>query len=137
VILRACTVCGKPSPESYCTEHKPAPWEGSRRRELVTLSGSAEQARAKRILKRFLYCCHVCGKVGADQVDHVIPVGEGGADEDWNLAPIHAEPCHRRKTAAEAVRARARGGTRPPNRIANGVGRGAAGARRSSSLGEL
>jgi 5-methylcytosine-specific restriction endonuclease McrA len=51
--------------------------------------------------------CHVCDRPGADQVDHVVPLAEGGADEDWNLAPIHSEPCHRRKTAAEAKRARA------------------------------
>jgi 5-methylcytosine-specific restriction protein A len=51
--------------------------------------------------------CRVCDQLGADQVDHVVPLGEGGADEDWNLASIHAEPCHREKTAAEARRARA------------------------------
>lgn len=95
------------SPESYCAEHKPKPWATSRRKEQVTLSGSAEQARRKRILERYLYCCHVCGRTGADQVDHRIPLSEGGADEDWNLAPIHAEPCHRLKTQAEARRARA------------------------------
>jgi 5-methylcytosine-specific restriction endonuclease McrA len=106
-ILRACIVCAKPTPENYCPEHKPKPWSTSTRRDKVTLSGSAEQARRKRILERYLYCCHVCGKVGADQVDHRISLGEGGADEDWNLAPIHAEPCHREKTAAEARRARA------------------------------
>jgi 5-methylcytosine-specific restriction protein A len=90
-VLRSCVRCGKPSKESYCRK----------------LSGSSEQARRKRILERYFYCCHVCGEGGADQVDHRIPLGEGGADEDWNLAPIHAEPCHREKTAAEARRARA------------------------------
>jgi 5-methylcytosine-specific restriction enzyme A len=106
MILRASVRCAPPSTESYCPDHKPKPWAGSRRRERVTLSGSAEQARRKRILEQYLYCCHVCGKPGADQVDHRIPLGEGGADEDWNLAPIHSEPCHREKTAAEARRAR-------------------------------
>jgi hypothetical protein len=72
----------------------------------VTVSGSAEQVRRKRILEHYRFCCHVCGKPGADLVGHRIPLAEGGADEDWNLAPIHAEPCHREKTAAEALRAR-------------------------------
>jgi 5-methylcytosine-specific restriction protein A len=106
-VLRACVRCGRPSRESYCTKHKPKPWATSRRKEPVGLSGSAEQARRERILERYLYCCHVCGKTGADEVDHRIPLGEGAADEDWNLAPIHSEPCHREKTAAEARRARA------------------------------
>ena len=105
-VLRACVTCGKPSPESYCSAHKPKPWATSTRRDHVKLSGSAEQARAKRILERYLGCCHACGRVGADQIDHVVPLAEGGVDEEWNLAPIHAEPCHRDKTATEARRAR-------------------------------
>jgi 5-methylcytosine-specific restriction protein A len=104
-VLRSCVRCGRPSPESYCSEHKPKPWATSTRKARVTLSGSAEQARAKRILERYLHCCHWCGKAGADEVDHVVALGEGGADEEWNLAPIHAE-CHREKTRREAARAR-------------------------------
>ena len=105
-VLRSCVTCGKPSPESYCAEHKPKPWQGKRKGRL-TVSGWEEQRRAKRVLKRLLYCCHVCGRLGADEVDHVVALAEGGADDESNLAPIHAEPCHRVKTAAEARRARA------------------------------
>lgn len=106
-ILRACVKCGLPSPESYCPDCKPKAWATSTRKQRVTISGGAEQARRKRILKRDMGACHVCDQLGADQVDHVIPLAEGGADEEWNLASIHAEPCHREKTAAEARRARA------------------------------
>jgi 5-methylcytosine-specific restriction endonuclease McrA len=106
-ILRACVRCGRPSKGSYCAECKPKPWATSTRKSKVKLSGSAEQTRRKRILARDMGVCHVCDGFGADQVDHVIPLGEGGADEDWNLASIHAEPCHRVKTVAEARRARA------------------------------
>jgi 5-methylcytosine-specific restriction enzyme A len=108
-VLRACVRCGKPSSESYCPEHKPVPWATSTRRQRVKLSGSAEQARAKCILERFLYACHWCGNGGADEVDHVVALGEGGSDEESNLAPIHAE-CHRQKTQEEAQRARERRG---------------------------
>jgi 5-methylcytosine-specific restriction protein A len=46
-------------------------------------------------------------QAGADQVDHVIPLSQGGADSVDNLAVIHADPCHREKTQAESRRARA------------------------------
>jgi 5-methylcytosine-specific restriction endonuclease McrA len=105
-VLRACVKCGKPSAESYCSEHKPVPWATSTRRQRVKVSGSVEQVRAKRIIARYLTACHECGKAGADQGDHVVPLAEGGPDDESNIAPIHAEPCHRAKTAAEAKRAR-------------------------------
>lgn len=105
-VLRACATCGRPSPESYCPDHTPKPWATSTRRDRVRLSGSAEQARAKRVIEKYLTACHVCGKAGADQVDHVIPLAEGGPDDESNQLPIHAEPCHREKTEAEARSAR-------------------------------
>jgi 5-methylcytosine-specific restriction protein A len=52
--------------------------------------------------------CHVCGHGGADEVDHVVPLAEGGLDHVSNLAPIHKRPCHQTKTQAEAQRARSR-----------------------------
>lgn len=59
-------------------------------------------------MARYRGICHVCGKPGADQVDDVIPLAEGGPPTEANKRPIHAEPCHRLKTAAEAARARNR-----------------------------
>jgi 5-methylcytosine-specific restriction enzyme A len=107
VILRACTICGKLSEQGRCPKHRPKPWEGSRRREKVTLSGSAQQKRSRWILERDDTICHVCGHAGAREVDHVTPIAEGGADDESNLRPIH-EDCHRRKTAREAARGRGR-----------------------------
>lgn len=54
------------------------------------------------MLRRDHGVCYVCHRAGADQVDHVVPVSQGGSDEDDNLAAIHSQPCHARKTAAEA-----------------------------------
>lgn len=113
MIMRACISCGKPSPASYCEAHKPKPWATSTRSHKVTIPRSQETARRDRILKRYLDTCHVCGKREADQVDHVVPLGEGGADDETNLAPIHAVPCHRLKTAAESARSKARSSRGP------------------------
>jgi 5-methylcytosine-specific restriction enzyme A len=111
--------CPELTRDGRCEQHKRKAWEGSTRSQHQTISGSANQKRRRRILEALLYTCHVCGKTGADQVDHVVPLGEGGADEDYNLAPIHAEPCHREKTADEARRARVGGA---PGSTSRGTG---------------
>jgi 5-methylcytosine-specific restriction protein A len=105
VILRSCVKCGRPAKGSYCEEHEPKPWQTSRRKERRQVSGWEEQRRARRVLERYMHCCWRCGRLGATQVDHVVPLAEGGADDESNLAPIH-ESCHRQKTQAEARRAR-------------------------------
>lgn len=65
-----------------------------------------------RILIRDNYVCYICGKPGADEVDHVIPAVRGGSEDDENLAAAHGA-CHHRKTGSQS-----RGGTRarPPER---------------------
>ena len=106
-VLRACVRCGVPTEGSYCPEHKPKPWATSRRRQRLTVSGWEEQRRAKRVLARYMGACHFCGRSNppADQVDHVVPLAQGGADDEGNLAPIHSA-CHVEKTRAEAKGAR-------------------------------
>ena len=48
--------------------------------------------------------CSASGRVRiAHEVDHVVPVWEGGGDERTNLQAINRD-CHARKTAAEAAR---------------------------------
>lgn len=96
--------CGKYQP---CPVHGPKPYETSTRRE-STASGWQQSRDKEYVLYRDSTVCHVCGRPGATIVDHVIPVGEGGADTVENKAPIHAEPCHRLKTAEEARRGRER-----------------------------
>jgi 5-methylcytosine-specific restriction protein A len=56
----------------------------------------------KRVLRRDQGICYVCGRPGANQVDHIVPVSMGGGEEDANLAAIHERPCHAAKTSREA-----------------------------------
>lgn len=52
---------------------------------------SAQSARMKRI---------------ATEVDHIIPLSQGGTDDDSNLMAIAGYPCHARKTARESAASR-------------------------------
>ena len=104
-VLRACVKCGIPSTGSYCPEHQPKPWATSTRKQRLKVSSSEERRRAKRVMARYLGACHWCGNPGATQIDHVVPLAEGGPDDETNLLPIH-DHCHREKTQAEARRAR-------------------------------
>lgn len=95
-VLRACVRCGRPAKESFCTKHKPKPWAGSRRRKLMGLSGGAWETLRQRVLARDMGCCYLCDNLGADQVDHLVEVADGGTNHLTNLASCHA-PCHERK----------------------------------------
>jgi 5-methylcytosine-specific restriction enzyme A len=50
--------------------------------------------------------CHICGSriiVGERwEVEHVLPLAQGGEDDDTNTRPAHAK-CHRVKTAKDAA----------------------------------
>ncbi|WP_254400745.1 HNH endonuclease [Streptomyces sp. AC555_RSS877] len=80
-------------------------------------SGTMRALKAK-VTARDNGCCYVCGGEDADELEHKIPVSQGGAARDLNnLGLIHSEPCHREKTAREAAegsrRARAKRNERP------------------------
>ncbi|MGE8516697.1 MAG: HNH endonuclease [Alcaligenes nematophilus] len=53
--------------------------------------------------------CETCQALGsplpADEVDHVIPISQGGTDAHDNLRAINAD-CHRKKSQREALAAR-------------------------------
>ena len=97
-ILRACATCGRPSPGNYCSEHRPKPWATSKRRERMGLSGGAWATVRRRVLARDQGVCYLCdrGDPPADEVDHLVPVAEGGTSRTDNLASCHAS-CHARK----------------------------------------
>jgi 5-methylcytosine-specific restriction enzyme A len=77
-------------------------WDDSTRSARLPANWPAIRAR---VLRRDRGICHVCGRPGADQVDHLVA---GDDHSDANLAAIHDRPCHRRKSSAEGNDARAR-----------------------------
>ena len=70
------------------------------------LSGKRLQQRRQRILGRQPLCvdCEKAGRVTlAQELDHEVPLWEGGADTEDNCAP-RCIACHKAKTAREARR---------------------------------
>lgn len=59
----------------------------------------------RRILLRDGFACQCCGIVRRDnEVDHIVPLEQGGSNDDSNLQTLCGGPdgCHTRKTASEA-----------------------------------
>lgn len=70
------------------------------------ITGRALQGIRRRYLQQHPLCmrCVARGTVSAaTQIDHVIPLWEGGADADCNRQGL-CDPCHADKTATECAR---------------------------------
>jgi hypothetical protein len=99
--------------------------------------GSAEDARTKsaawmrmrrHVVTRDNGLCWICGQGGADSADHVVPLSQGGTDNEENLAAVHhnVQPrCNRVRGSASVEVARQR--LRRKGVMA-GVGAGAGGS---------
>lgn len=77
------------------------PYENSRTaRQRIT--GRKLQERNKRIKERDRYICQCCGRVTEDgEVDHRIPLSQGGTEDDANLQWLCRTPCHEDKSRRE------------------------------------
>ena len=83
----------------------------SRVKVLDTKAGATERIRGgkwmairQRVALAHGYRCAGCGCVwvsSRDQIDHIIPLEQGGSNEDSNLQPL-CNTCHEAKTSAEA-----------------------------------
>ncbi|SDW94603.1 HNH endonuclease [Lysobacter enzymogenes] len=91
----------QPAPPAYGQGRGGRPWR--RKRDAV--------------LKRdgYLCKCDECQAQGrlllAHEVDHVVPLAEGGSDDESNLRAINRD-CHAAKSAADAARGRNASGSR-------------------------
>lgn len=67
------------------------------------VTGRALQRRNERIKLRDGYRCQECGRVTTQgQVDHRIPLAQGGTEDDDNLQWLCEKPCHAEKSKREA-----------------------------------
>lgn len=77
------------------------------------IRGNPWAAIRRRIQLRDKFTCAGCGLVRADhEVDHIVPLEQGGSNDDGNLQLMCSGPdgCHARKTAQEAQERAGRAG---------------------------
>jgi 5-methylcytosine-specific restriction protein A len=60
------------------------------------LSGGAWDTLRRKVLARDRGTCYLCDRPGANQVDHLVEVADGGSNDLTNLASCHAG-CHERR----------------------------------------
>lgn len=84
-------------------------------------SGWQRQKDNQRTMRLHRGICHWCRRPGSDRIDHVIPLAQGGTDDEANRRPIHNQPCHRQKTAQEQAAGRARHSSRRPTETHPGL----------------
>jgi 5-methylcytosine-specific restriction enzyme A len=78
--------------------------------------GRAGQRERAQVLAEEPLCrpCYAAGRTSAsEQVDHIVPLAQGGSDDRENKQGI-CRPCHRKKSAAEAAAGRRRRGPLQP-----------------------
>ncbi|MEV5770096.1 HNH endonuclease signature motif containing protein [Streptomyces antimycoticus] len=95
-----------------CDDHQPIPWAGrdDKASRYGISSGTWRKLKA-RVARRDNDCCYMCGAEQPDdpdeqhQLDHIIPIFEGGAVEDLDNLGLACVTCHETKSKAEAARA--------------------------------
>lgn len=83
-IAMTCLDCGCLTDQSRCLTHRT---QHQLKRRGVK-SGWQQSANRKRILTRDNYTCQICGLIGEPdelEVDHIIPLEQGGLSTDTNL----------------------------------------------------
>lgn len=92
----------------YCPNHQKTPWQSANRNpeHSAAQRGYGPDWRAVRgqVLSRDKCICAICGKPGANEVDHIKPKSAGGTDDPSNLRAVH-HACHHRKSSSEGGKA--------------------------------
>lgn len=102
---RVCNRCKRPAPKGRPCACRPA-YEGS------THPGGHDDRRMAAAIKTYRAHHPLCEHPGcrrpADQVDHIIPLAEGGDRYSWDNLQSLCEPHHQAKTNRDAQRGKVR-----------------------------
>lgn len=115
---------------SRCDEHQRIPWAGrDNKAQRYGITSGEWRTLKRKITKRDNGCCYMCGAEPVDpelhdeddrstwphELDHVIPISEGGARRSLDNLGLACTSCHDEKSRAEAARANARRHRRSPS----------------------
>lgn len=102
---RVCNRCKKPAPKGQPCSCRP-PWEGS------THIGGKTDMRMRRSVDAYRASHPYCEQPGCHrvmyQVDHIVPLAEGGDRYDWNNYQSLCKTHHDQKTTRDAQRGKRR-----------------------------
>ena len=91
----------------YCEAHQRPAWD-RRAKPVKRFAGRRLQAARAQLFRSHPLCvlCQVSGRVSIATIrDHVIPLAEGGRDDEGNTQGL-CDACHDLKSQAEAARGR-------------------------------
>ena len=98
----------------WCEKHRLAAWSQPTKQATPRITGRRLQRLRTELFAREPLCvgCLKRGKVQlATQRDHVVPLFEGGADDESNTQGL-CDDCHDTKSEDERLRAQGRGGSK-------------------------
>ncbi|MEU3447240.1 HNH endonuclease [Streptomyces thermolilacinus] len=113
-----------------CDTHQPIPWRGrDDKAARYSISSGRWRTLKRRVTARDNGCCYLCGTEQPDpaaydeddpttwphELDHVIPISEGGSATSLDNLGLACTSCHETKSKAEAARANARRHARRPS----------------------
>lgn len=113
---RACIICSRPSipGASRCPEHSRSGWDTwkAKNPHASSYSSPAWRSLRARVLKEEPVC-RVCGVNPSTQVDHLLPVAEGGSFFARDNCRGICRSCHAKKSSSEGGRGKKRKGEAP------------------------